>query len=394
MKHPSDVEERNAVYRDCAAIAIQVAELREEMKESISSLVKGFHSLVQCVLQHRTERTQHLESTLKQVSSQLTSLRSMVGSWQQEWTSAVPAADETHLVKLLYGSVTNFCTSSVWDRLHHNRDFSAEATMSWNLCENLRQAVPHAVNTLNACYQQVQQLNETNQLLSLRQSAQEKRIEQLEGDLQLVRTEITQLIEQSSRSQLRTGDIVPPDNEASLGSLLLLLRTNVLRSPTPTLFLSSCPTQRKAICVEVVRAAAPPVVNEFREASLRNCNARLRFRLAVCMVVKDLIKFRCRRSLSVSAFHYRALRLRLHHELERRCDLSQMKSTESNPSSPQNQSPPPPGDLQRLWKSTLRATPPTRTVPSKSRGFQQYAESFNAKRESLTPVVQIVTSPR
>lgn len=388
-------DRQRAVYRDCAAIAIQVSELREEVKECISSLMLGFHNLAQSVLQHRAEKSAHIDAALKQLAAQLHGLRDFVCS--QSITSPMNAtANETPLVHQLHATVLRLLTSSARDRLHKSSDFLAVAPFSWNTCGTLRDAVPFAISALESLIDSTQRIADSNQLLSLRQSAQEKRIEELEGELSALRRDVESIVIQTSRDGLRTHAPVLSHSGDSIGALLKQLKHNISCSGSPAPLVRDVNAGAQ-VRVEIVRPHAPLMANPFREATLRNLIAKLRFRLAVCLVTKDLMKFRCRRSLAVSAFYYRKLRVKLNLEITKSTAEKQAAQTHGLHQSPIVTTMPAPTEaLAHVWKSALRATPPTPLAkPSKTRSFKQYVENLSTHGVSQKiNAPHIVTTPR
>lgn len=395
MEHQPEVaqatERQRAAYRDCASIAIQVAELREEAKECISTLMIGFHSLTQSILQHRADKNAHVDAAMKHVATQLHSLRDFVAEQAQtiQQTGAAHSGSESNLVHQLHTTVLRLLSSSARDKLHRSGDYGATAPMSWNTCDTLRAAVPYAITALEACVDNSRLLGESNQLLSLRQSSQECKIQQLEDELVIIKRDIAELVAQSSRDGLRTDAPILGISNDSIGTLLKQLKSNVSHHNGTQLAANQVYSHETRLRVEVVRPQGSTKENPFREASLRNQNARLRFRLAFALVTKDLMKFRCRRSLAVSAFYYRKLRVKLQ-TLIRSCEGTTPSVAQVHPTPPSS-APRKSTGLTEAWRSLQATRPSNRSKSAKSRSFQQYVEGLSSHGVTQTNAPRSVT---
>jgi hypothetical protein len=391
-------ERQRAVYRDCASIAIQVSELREEVKECISGLMLGFHCLAQSVLQHRAEKSAHMDAAMKQLSTHLHILKDFVKeqSLAIQQAAAPTSGSEARLVHQLHAAVLRLLSSSTRDKLHRSSDFSLTAPLSWNTCDSLSAAVPFAITALEACADTSKRISESNQILSIRQEAQERKIQQLEDELMSIKRDVAELVAQSSRDGLKTDAPLFGIANDSIGALLKQLKANVHYQSGLSLPVSSRghhPETRLRVEVVKPHVAAE---NPFKEAVLRNQNARLRFRLAIAMVLKDLMKFRCRRSLAVSAFHYRKLRVKLQELTVAANSVSVTHATKiAHPTPPSTSARENASALGDAWRSSLQATPPTcRTKSAKTRSFQQYVETLGPHDVTQSSARRNVLKPR
>lgn len=403
----ADREEFREAYREVEVLTMHVAGWKEDFRDAIGSVTRGVQSVVASVTRRPGANAVRRHLAIA-IADELRCVREFAASAMRDFEEALRAraqswagdsvdrACEADLVRSLHRAVLDVCDSCTRNKLHRKSEYTVTAPMSWNTT-SLFEAVPFAVSALKTASEHMRQIQHASEILVLRAASLEADCASKLADAAALKATVANFISQVEREHITTKSLCfgseskianltvdAPSSafETALRDILEVRFTERLIADQ-SLRSRPAPPPHPAKIIEVVRPAdAAPTSNIGGTAVLRKANVRLRFRLAVRQVICELLKFRCRRALSVSNVTYRSLRMRFRekeaevHKLTRR-----LNSSAPHPWPPvvDMQLRPSALDLAQCWKaSSLRPQAPAApSAPSPHKSdFRQYVHEL------------------